>query len=150
MQPILGVLVVAAAATVGDFIWYTFGVRHTTVAGLLHGALLLTSVGGVLGRASGHLVKGLPIGTLAGVVGAASYYLLVAVVDRRTYGSAIPLAWVIMWLTLAVLDGRWLRAPQQRPYTIDLRRPAARRSAFTIPATRDSSSTIPSRPQAAA
>ena len=111
---IAGVFVVAAVATVGDFIWYTYGVRHTMLAGLVHGALLLTAVGAVLGAASGSVLKGLPIGALAGIGGAASYYVLVAVVDRRTYGSAIPLAWVIMWLILAALEGRWLRAPRRR------------------------------------
>jgi hypothetical protein len=111
MKTIFGLLVVAAAATLGDFIWYNYGVRHTMTAGLVHGALLLTTVGAVLGATSGHLWKGLPIGTLAGIIGAMSYYVLVAVVDRRTYGSAIPSAWVIMWLALAALDGRWLRAP---------------------------------------
>ena len=74
MKTIVGVLVVAAVATVGDSIWYTYGVRHTIVAGLVHGALLLTAVGAVLGAASGRVLKGLPIGTLAGLGGAASYY----------------------------------------------------------------------------
>jgi rhodanese-related sulfurtransferase len=116
MTTIAGVLFVAAAATVGDFIWYTYGVRHTMLAGFVHGALLLTAVGAVLGAASGRVLKGLPIGALAGIGGAASYYVLVAVIDRRTYGSAIPLAWVIMWLLLAALEGRWLRAPQPRTW----------------------------------
>ncbi len=116
MKAILGVLVVAAVATVGDSIWYAYGVRHTIVAGLVHGALLLTVVGAVLGAASGRVLKGIPIGALAGMGGAASYFVLVAVVDRRTYGSAIPTAWVIMWLILAVLEGRWLRAPKGRTW----------------------------------
>jgi hypothetical protein len=34
--------------------------------------------------------------------------------DSRTYGAAIPGAWVLMWLMLAALDGRWLRAPNRR------------------------------------
>ena len=46
MTLVVGIVAVAAAATLGDFIWYTVGVRHTMVAGLVHGALLLTSVGG--------------------------------------------------------------------------------------------------------
>jgi phage shock protein E len=118
MKTIVGVLVVAAVATVGDSIWYTYGVRHTIVAGLVHGALLLTVVGAVLGAASGRVLKGLPIGALAGIGGAASYFVLVAVMDRRTYGSAIPTAWVIMWLILAALDGRWLRAPEPRTWAV--------------------------------
>jgi phage shock protein E len=117
MKTIVGVLVVAAVATVGDAVWYTYGVRHTILAGLVHGALLLTAVGAVLGAASGRILKGLPIGALAGIGGAASYYVLVAVMDRRTYGSAIPSAWVIMWLILAALEGRWLRAPRPRAWT---------------------------------
>jgi hypothetical protein len=34
--------------------------------------------------------------------------------DSRTYGTAIPGAWVIMWLLLAALEGRWLGAPDRR------------------------------------
>jgi hypothetical protein len=117
MKTIAAVLLVAAAATAGDFIWYTLGVRHTMVAGLVHGGLLLTAVGAVLGSASGNVVKGLPIGFLAGIGGAATYYLLVAVMDGRTYGTAIPAAWVLMWLMLAALDGRWLRAPNRRSWS---------------------------------
>ena len=62
-------IVVAAAATLGDFIWYTVGVRHTMVAGLVDGALLLTAVGGAIGTASGRLAKGLPLGTLPVLAG---------------------------------------------------------------------------------
>ena len=39
------------------------------------------------------------------------------IVDRRTYGTAIPAAWVIMWLVLAALEGRWLRAPFRRAWS---------------------------------
>jgi rhodanese-related sulfurtransferase len=117
MHAIASIAIVAAAATLGDFIWYTFGVRHTMAAGVVHGALLLTTVGAALGAASGRLWAGLPIGALAGIGGALSYYLLVVIVDSRTYGSAIPAAWIVMWLLLATLDGRWLRAPQRRSWT---------------------------------
>jgi hydroxyacylglutathione hydrolase len=116
LTTVSGILIVAAAATLADFVWYTFGVSHGVLTGLVHGALLLTVVGGVLGAASGRLLKGLPIGTLAGLGGATAYYLLVAVVDPRTYGTAIPGAWVVLWLLLTGLDGRWLRAPDVRTW----------------------------------
>lgn len=114
MRAIIAIAVVAGAATLADFIWYGAGVRHTVTAGLLHGALLLTVVGGALGVASGRLIRGLPVGALAGIGGALSYYLLVLLIDSRPYGAAIPGAWVIMWLLLAALEGRWLRAPDRR------------------------------------
>jgi hypothetical protein len=55
-----------------------------------------------------------------------SYYVLIAVMDPRTYGPAIPGAWVIMWLLLAALDGRWLRAPSRRSWAeVAVRGPVA-------------------------
>ena len=110
----LGILGVALVATLGDYTWYTLHVGHSLAAGIIHGALLLTAVGAVLGLDAGRVAKGLPIGALSGVGGALIYYALVALVDRRTYGSAIPAAWMGMWLLVALLDGRWLRAPQRR------------------------------------
>jgi hypothetical protein len=117
MNVILGILGVALIATLADYTWYTLGVRHNIATGIIHGAVLLTAVGAVLGLDAGRVVKGLPIGALSGVGGALIYYLLVALVDRRTYGSAIPASWVGMWLLVALLDGRWLRAPHRRPWS---------------------------------
>jgi rhodanese-related sulfurtransferase len=116
MTTLIATLAVAATATLCDFTWYTVGIRHTLIAGVAYGALLLTVVGGALGAQCGRLVKGLPIGTLAGIGGALSYYILIAVVNSRVYGPAIPGAWITMWLLLAGFDGRWLRAPQRRSW----------------------------------
>jgi hypothetical protein len=113
---VVGILGVALVATLADYTWYTLHVRHSMTTGIVHGALLLTAVGAVLGLDAGRVRKGLPIGGLAGIGGALIYYLLVALVDRRTYGMAIPASWVALWLILAVLDGRWLRAPERRPW----------------------------------
>jgi hypothetical protein len=117
MTILLGILIVAAVATMGDYLWYTLGVRHNITNGVVHGALLLTAVGGVLGASAGHAMKGLPIGTLAGIGGALAYYAIFAVIGGGTYGAAIPAAWIVLWLLLASLDGRWLRAPAVRPWS---------------------------------
>jgi len=116
MKAGLGILGVALVATLADYTWYTLHVRHSITTGIIHGAAVLTAVGAVLGLDAGRVVKGLPIGALSGVGGALMYYLLVAFVDRRTYGAAIPASWVAMWLLVALLDGRWLRAPERRPW----------------------------------
>jgi hypothetical protein len=116
MKIVVGILGVALVATLGDYAWYTLQVRHSITAGIIHGAVLLTAVGAVLGLDAGRVLKGLPIGALSGVGGALIYYLLVALVDRRTYGTAIPASWVAMWLLVALLDGRWLRAPHRRSW----------------------------------
>lgn len=117
VTPVIGIALVAAAAAFGDFLWYSIGVRHTMTAGLLHGALLLGVVGVVLGATAGKPLKGLPIGALAGIGGALGYYLFILILDPRPYGTAIPASWVMMWLLLAALDGRWLRSPDRRTWT---------------------------------
>jgi hypothetical protein len=116
MKIALGILGVALVATLGDYTWYTLHVRHSMWTGILHGAVLLTAVGATLGADAGKVVKGLPIGMLSGIGGALIYYALIAISGGRTYGAAIPAAWIAMWLLIAVLDGRWLRAPARRSW----------------------------------
>jgi len=116
MRVLLGILGVALTATLCDYTWYANHVPHNMVTGITYGVVLLTVVGAVLGFDAGRIVRGLPIGALAGVGGALTYYLLIAVMDKRTYGPAIPASWVALWFILAALDGRWLRAPNRRPW----------------------------------
>jgi len=103
---IAGILIVSAVATAGDYIWYAFGVRQTILIGVLHGALLLMSVGGALGWPAGRVVVGLEVGVGAGVVGALAYYALLGSVGGT---AALLAAWATCWLVLAIGEGRWMR-----------------------------------------
>ena len=109
-----GILVVAAIATVADWAWYAFGC-HGIAAGVIHGAVLLTAVGGALGATARRFFRGLPTGTLAGIGGALAYYVFIAAFDERFDDAAIPTAWVVTWLVLAFLEGRWI-APTPRSW----------------------------------
>jgi hypothetical protein len=114
---LVGIVLVALAATALDWIWYTLGVRHGVIAGVIHGAALLTVAGGVLGAATGRALRGLPIGTLAGIGGALAYYAYAALIDERSYGPAIGVAWTTTWLVLALLEGRFVRRASPRPWS---------------------------------
>jgi hypothetical protein len=70
MTIVPGILGVALVATLTDYTWYTLHVRHSVMAGVIDGAVMLTAVGAVLGVQAGRVWKGLPIGALAGVAGA--------------------------------------------------------------------------------
>jgi len=106
---LIGIAVVAAVSTAGDYAWFELGVgNHQMTAGIVHGAVLLTAVGPALGASAGRLVRGLPIGTIAGVGGALAYY---AINGRGRRTIAMVAAWAICWLILAALDGRLLRKP---------------------------------------
>jgi hypothetical protein len=99
------VVFVALVATIGDFIWFEYRVRHTTVHGIAHGAALLLAVGLVLGQQSGQLLRGALGGVLAGVAGALVFY---AVAGPLSYLAALIAAWVFMWIVLAAVRA-WLR-----------------------------------------
>jgi hypothetical protein len=114
MKVLLGVVGVAAVATAGDYIWYEYGVQHRMLVGILHGAVLLAAVGGVVGAVSGRVGAGIPIGALAGVSGALVYYAVVSAGGRGSSGAAMVGAWAVVWIALAALDGRWVRARAPR------------------------------------
>lgn len=102
---LIGIIAVAAISTAGDYVWYEIGLRDRIVSGVIHGAVLLTAVGGTLGAAHGRTIAGLPMGTVAGVAGALVYYALFPVLR----GWAMLVAWASLWIMLAVIDGRIIR-----------------------------------------
>jgi hypothetical protein len=108
----IGIVAVAAVATIGDYAWYAFGVRHRMAIGILHGAVLLMAAGGALGWPARRIVAGLLVGIGAGVLAALTYYAL-----ARTLGqAAILAAWITVWLLLALGQGRLVQTPP-RPWT---------------------------------
>ena len=96
---------VALIATLGDYIWFEFGVRHTALNGVIHGAVLLMAVGLVIGQPRGALIRGALGGILAGVAGALAFY---AVSSSFGYLGALVAAWVFMWIVLAAVSA-WVR-----------------------------------------
>jgi hypothetical protein len=98
-------LIVALVATIGDYIWFEYGVQHTTTAGVVHGAALLLAVGMVLGHAAGSLARGSLGGIAAGVAGAMAFY---AVSRPLGYLGALIASWAFMWIVLAAINA-WLR-----------------------------------------
>ena len=111
---VIGIFLVALVATAGDYVWFEIGVRHRPTAGALHGALLLGSVGTVLGWVGGRTMIGLLSGVAAGVGGALAYYALASGGGRSDNYQAMIAAWVAVWLVLAACDGRLIRAAAPR------------------------------------
>ena len=113
---LLGIVAVALVSTIGDYIWYHYGVRHQMVTGIFHGAALLAAVGAVIGVPSGRVLAGIPVGALAGVSGALVYYGIFTLGGRGSSPTAMVIAWATLWVMLAMLDGRVLRGPIVRDW----------------------------------
>lgn len=114
MKLLGGIAVVALIATFGDWVWFEIGVQHRPTAGAIHGAVLLGAAGAVLGWLSGRALFGLVAGIASGVGGAAAYYALASLGSRAVNYPAMVAAWAAIWLVLAFVDGRVLRAKAPR------------------------------------
>ena len=95
----------AAVTTAGDYAWFQFGIRHTWQAGVLHGVILLGTLGAFLGVQSRKAAMGAVGGLVAGALGALAFYAL-----ARWLGlAAMFAAWSLVWIGLAAFDARVLR-----------------------------------------
>lgn len=107
MHPsLIGALLMAAVTTAGDYAWFEFGIRHTWQAGVIHGIVLLATLGAFLGSLSRRIAIGAVGGLVAGVAGAGAFYALAPVMGW----SAMIASWSALWLGLAAFDARILRA----------------------------------------
>lgn len=99
---LLSTAVVAAVATVGDWVWAAFLSRHLAVAGIVHGALLCLAMGAVLGIPSRRVLPGAAAGIGVGIAAAALFYLLAPVLRM---GAMLP-AWFALWVMLSAVTRR--------------------------------------------
>ena len=101
MHPsLIGALLLAAVTTAGDYAWFEFGIRHNPVSGVLHGIVMMGSLGAVLGWQARRLGLGIVGGIVAGVAGALMFYALWRVLGW----GAMFASWSAIWLGLAAFD----------------------------------------------
>ncbi len=100
--------VLGACSAFGDWVWARFIPDGAVLPGVVHGVLIFIVLAAVLARAAGtsraarRLLPTLP---LAGLVIAGVFYPLAGALG---YIAALLVTWVLMWLTLALLQ-RWAR-----------------------------------------
>lgn len=106
MHPsLIGALLMAAITTAGDYAWFEFGIRHNPVAGILHGVVLMGSLGAILGFQARRPGMGVIGGVVAGAAGAVMFYALWRVLGW----GAMFVSWSAVWVGLAAFDHYVLR-----------------------------------------
>ena len=108
---VTGAAAIAALATIGDFIWAEMPLRHRVALGLAHGAILFMAIGAYLGYVQRAPLRGAIAGVCVGLLAAASFYLSAPLIGY----SAMFIVWACIWLAIAILDGRIVRAAK-RPW----------------------------------
>lgn len=114
---LLGSCLIAAASTLGDFVWAGLHLRHRVPYGLAHGALLFLCMGAYFGWLEKQILKGALYGAAIGFGAAGSFYVLAPVAGY----SVMFFVWAFIWIALAVLVHRIL-APFARSEPDELRR----------------------------
>ena len=99
---IVGSVVIAAASTLGDFVWATWIPQHRAVYGMIHGTLLFGAIGLFLGTIVARPLAGSMAGGVIGAAAAGSFYLLAPLAGY----SAMFVVWVGVWMALGLLYAR--------------------------------------------
>jgi hypothetical protein len=96
---LLSTAIVAAVATLGDWVWAAFLSQHLVIAGMVHGALLCLAMGAVLALPR----RRAPLGALAGIgVGLAAAGLFYLLAPMLRMGAMLP-AWFALWVMLSAV-----------------------------------------------
>ena len=107
-ETLVGTLVLGAVSALGDWLWANFLTDGAVLPGVIHGAAIFLILAAILAWSVGtrlawrRLLPSLPI---AGIAIAGGFYPIACAVG---YIGALLIAWVAMWLALALLH-RWAR-----------------------------------------
>ena len=103
-------LFLGAVATLGDFIWAYFNVRHRPIYGLIHGAAFGLAIGAALGARHGRTAAGAAAGLIVLLVAGAFFYLLSPLMGMA---GMFP-AWMLFWVCFALVQRRLRAEPLGR------------------------------------
>lgn len=100
MPALAAALALGVVATLGDFVWDYWNVRHTPLYGVIHGAVFCLAIGAAIGVRTGRLVPALVAGPLVGALAAGVFYMLAPAMRL----SAMFPAWMLFWICFALLQ----------------------------------------------
>jgi uncharacterized protein YqgC (DUF456 family) len=100
----------AVVATLGDFVWDYWNVRHTATYGVIHGAVFCLAIGAAIGVRAGRPGPGILAGPLIGMLAAGVFYMLAPVLRM----NAMFPAWMLFWICFAFLQRQLREEPAGR------------------------------------
>ena len=109
LEALAGALLLAAACTLGDYLWVWIPRPHPWWMGVLHGVGMFALVGGWMGLCAGErrrALQGVAAAVTVSALLSGSFYLLYRPLGVR---PTMVLLWVLLWLLFGLLDS-WLGA----------------------------------------
>ncbi|MBN4054890.1 hypothetical protein JYT15_00110 [Acidimicrobium ferrooxidans] len=111
LEALAGAIVLAAACTLGDFLWIWIAKPHPWWMGVLHGVGMFALVGCFLGLLSGdprRAVRGILASIAISAVLSGSFYLLYPLIDPRI---TMLLLWLLLWVCFGLIQSWLCEAP---------------------------------------
>jgi hypothetical protein len=100
----------AVVATLGDFVWDYWNIRHTATYGVIHGAVFCLAIGAAIGVRAGRPGAGMVAGPLIGILAAGVFYMLAPALRM----NAMFPAWMLFWICFAFLQRQLRDEPAWR------------------------------------
>src|SRR5688572_29912223 len=110
MAALAASLFLGVVATLGDFVWEYWNVRHTTLYGVIHGAAFCLAIGSAIGVRTGRLIPAAVAGPFVGVLAAGVFYALAPMMRML---AMFP-AWMLFWICFALLQRHLREEPMGR------------------------------------
>lgn len=99
---LLASLFLGLVATLGDFVWAHWNIRHRAIYGVIHGVVFCVSIGAAIGVRNRRPIAGALSGPIVGVAAAGFFYVFVRVMGL----AAMFPAWMLLWICFALLQQR--------------------------------------------
>jgi hypothetical protein len=103
-------LFLGVVATLGDFVWAYWNVRHTMLYGVIHGAVFCLAIGSAIGVRTGRLIPAAVAGPFVGVLAAGVFYALAPIMRM----AAMFPAWMLFWICFGLLQRHLREEPMGR------------------------------------
>ena len=91
--------------TFGDWLWAALHIRHSTTAGVAHGAAMCLCLGIAIGIRAGRVLPATIAGPFIGATAAGVFY---ALARSLRWGAMFP-AWMLLWILFALLQRQLTR-----------------------------------------
>ena len=100
IDALVAAVLLGALSTLGDFVWAALRLHNRVGYGMIHGAAICMTIGGLVGARVKQPLIGALIGPMIGVVAAGGFYALAPAMGW----SAMFLMWMLLWICFGLLE----------------------------------------------
>ena len=100
IDALVAAVLLGGLSTIGDFLWATMRLHNRVAYGVIHGAVICTTIGSLVGARAKQLFLGALIGPIIGALAAGGFYALAPVMGW----SAMFVMWMLLWICFGLLE----------------------------------------------